>query len=161
MIQETIRKRQIFELTGLISVVFSLIFVGFEIRQNTRAVRSATYIAISNQVIGISRDIATDERLSRLTHLMLVENIKGDELNPEDLISLQMHVNAGLRRIENIYLQVQAGILDSSAFNQIAVSNYYRTNIARETWNLFGKYFDKGFICVTIAKSGKVIVDLN
>ena len=146
MIQETIRKRQIFELTGLISVVFSLIFVGFEIRQNTRAVRSATYIAISNQVIGISRDIATDERLSRLTHLMLVENIKGDELNPEDLISLQMHVNAGLRRIENIYLQVQAGILDSSAFNQIAVSNYYRTNIARETWNLFGKYFDKGFI---------------
>ena len=146
MIQEPIRKRQIFELTGLISVVFSLIFVGFEIRQNTRAVRSATYIAISNQVIGISRDIATDERLSRLTHLMLVENIKGDELNPEDLISLQMHVNAGLRRIENIYLQVQAGILDSSAFNQIAVSNYYRTNIARETWNLFGKYFDKGFI---------------
>ena len=77
---------------------------------------------------------------------MLVENIKGDELNPEDLISLQMHVNAGLRRIENIYLQVQAGILDSSAFNQIAVSNYYRTNIARETWDLFGKYFDKGFI---------------
>ena len=146
MTQEPIRKRQIFELTGLISVVFSLIFVGFEIRQNTRAVRSATYIAISNQVIGISRDIATDERLSRLTHLMLVENIKGDELNPEDLISLQMHVNAGLRRIENIYLQVQAGILDSSAFNQIAVSNYYRTNIARETWDLFGKYFDKGFI---------------
>ena len=53
MIQEPIRKRQIFELTGLISVVFSLIFVGFEIRQNTRDVRSATYIAISNQVIGI------------------------------------------------------------------------------------------------------------
>ena len=138
--------RQIFELTGLLSVVLSLAFVGFEIRQNTSAVRSATYIAISNQVIDISRDIATDERLSRLTHLMLVENIRGDELNPEELISLQMHVNAGLRRIENIYLQVQAGILDSSAFDQIAVSNYYRTNIARETWDMFGKYFDKGFI---------------
>ena len=138
--------RQIFELTGLLSVVVSLAFVGFEIRQNTSAVRSATYIAISNQVIDISRDIATDERLSRLTHLMLVENIRGDELNPEELISLQMHVNAGLRRIENIYLQVQAGILDSSAFDQIAVSNYYRTNIARETWDMFGKYFDKGFI---------------
>ena len=124
----------------------SLAFVGFEIRQNTSAVRSATYIAISNQVIDISRDIATDERLSRLTHLMLVENIRGDELNPEELISLQMHVNAGLRRIENIYLQVQAGILDPSAFDQIAVSNYYRTNIARETWDMFGKYFDKGFI---------------
>ena len=138
--------RQIFELTGLLSVVVSLAFVGFEIRQNTSAVRSATYIAISNQVIDISRDIAADERLSRLTHLMLVENIRGDELNPEELISLQMHVNAGLRRIENIYLQVQAGILDSSAFDQIAVSNYYRTNIARETWDMFGKYFDKGFI---------------
>jgi len=138
--------RQIFELTGLLSVVVSLAFVGFEIRQNTSAVRSATYIAISNQVIDISRDIATNERLSRLTHLMLVENIRGDELNPEELISLQMHVNAGLRRIENIYLQVQAGILDSSAFDQIAVSNYYRTNIARETWDMFGKYFDKGFI---------------
>ena len=138
--------RKIFELTGLLSVVVSLAFVGFEIRQNTSAVRSATYIAISNQVIDISRDIATDERLSRLTHLMLVENIRGDELNPEELISLQMHVNAGLRRIENIYLQVQAGILDPSAFDQIAVSNYYRTNIARETWDMFGKYFDKGFI---------------
>ena len=130
--------RQIFELTGLLSVVLSLAFVGFEIRQNTSAVRSATYIAISNQVIDISRDIATDERLSRLTHLMLVENIRGDELNPEELFSLQMHVNAGLRRIENIYLQVQAGILDSSAYDQIAVSYYYRTNIARATWDMFG-----------------------
>ena len=70
-------KRQIFELTGLLSVVVSLVFVGFEIRQNTSAVRSATNIAISDQVIDISRDIATDERLSRLTHLMLVENILG------------------------------------------------------------------------------------
>ena len=139
-------KRQIFELTGLLSVVVSLAFVGFEIRQNTSAVRSATNIAISNQVIDISRDIATDERLSRLTHLMLVENVLGEELSPEDYISLQMHVNAGLRRIENIFLQVQDGILDPSAFNQIAVSNYYRTNIARETWNMYGKYFDKGFI---------------
>lgn len=139
-------KRQIIELTGLLSVVVSLAFVGYEIRQNTSAVRSATNIAISNQVMDMSRDIATDERLSKLTHLMLVENIRGEELSPEDYISLQMHVNAGLRRIENIYLQVQDGILDPSTFDQIAMSNYYRTNIARETWDMYGKYFDKDFI---------------
>jgi len=112
-------KRQIIELTGLISVVASLAFVGFEIRQNTSAVRSATHIAISNQVMELSRDVANDERLSRLIHLMLVENVRGEELNPEDYVSLWMYVNAGLRRIENIFLQVQDGILDPSAFDQI------------------------------------------
>ena len=50
-------KRQIIELTGLISVVASLAFVGFEIRQNTSAVRSATNIAISNQVMELSMDV--------------------------------------------------------------------------------------------------------
>jgi hypothetical protein len=139
-------KRQIIELTGLISVVASLAFVGFEIRQNTSAVRSATNIAISNQVMELSRDVANDERLSRLIHLMLVENVRGEELNPEDYVSLWMYVNAGLRRIENIFLQVQDGILDPSAFDQIAMSNFYLTNIARETWDMVGQYFDKDFI---------------
>jgi len=139
-------KRQIIELTGLISVVASLAFVGFEIRQNTSAVRSATNIAISNQVMELSRDVANDERLSRLIHLMLVENVRGEELSPEDYVSLWMYVNAGLRRIENIFLQVQDGILDPSAFDQIAMSNFYRTNIARETWDMVGQYFDKDFI---------------
>ncbi len=138
-------KRQIFESTGLLSVVASLAFVGFEIRQNTSAVRSATNIAISNQVMDIARDIATDERLSRLTHLMMFENVRGEDLSPEDYVSLQMHVYAGLRRIENIYLQVQDGILDSGAFDQIGMS-YYQNKIARETWDLYGKYFDKDFI---------------
>lgn len=139
-------KRQIIETTGLLSVVASLAFVGFEIRQNTSAVRSATNIAISNQVMDMSRDIATDERLSRLTYLMFIENVRGEDLKPEDLFSLQMHVNAGLRRIENIYLQVQDGILDKQAFDKIAMSKYYRSNIARETWELTRENFDEGFI---------------
>jgi len=139
-------KRQIIETTGLLSVVASLAFVGFEIRQNTSAVRSATHIAISNQVMDMARDIATDERLSKLTHLMMNENVSGEELSPEDLVSLQMHVYAGIRRIENIYLQVQDGILDSDAFDRSAINKYYNTNIARETWNMVREIFDEDFI---------------
>ncbi|MBT3676366.1 MAG: hypothetical protein HOG39_06960 [Candidatus Marinimicrobia bacterium] len=137
--------RQIFEIVGFISIVVSLGFVGLEIRQNTSAVRGATNIAISDQVMDMALEISSNERLGKLVSFMMEDNIKSDELSPEDRTSLQMLVYAGLRRIENVYLQVEEGILDKQAFDRVGMG-FYRTNIARDTWDIYGGYFGKDFI---------------
>ena len=138
-------KRQIIELIGFISIIASLGFVGFEIRQNTRAVRGATNIAISNQVMDMALEIASNERLGKLVGLMLEDNIKSEDLNPEDRTSAQMTIYAGLRRIENVFLQVEDGILDARAFDRVGMA-FYRSNVARDTWDIYGRFFDKDFI---------------
>ena len=138
-------KRQVFELVGFVSIVLSLGFVGLEIRQNSRAVRGATNIAISNQVMDMAMEIASNERLGKLVSLMMEDNIKNEALNPEDRTSAQMLIYAGIRRIENVFLQVEDGILDARAFDRIGMS-FYRTNIARKTWDIYSNYFDKDFI---------------
>ena len=59
-------KRTIVEIFGLTSVISSLIFVGVEISQNTKAVRGATHQSVSDQVSEYYLTIASDKRLADL-----------------------------------------------------------------------------------------------
>ena len=89
---------------GLLLVVASMVFVGFEIRQNTIAARSAAYMEIG---------IATsewhdrfDDRLNRLwTEGSYAESL--DEWTLGDWERFQRMTISGLRLFETVLLQVE------------------------------------------------------
>ena len=138
-------KRASIEIFGLISVIGSLIFVGVEISQNTQAVRGATHQAISDQASELYLELASDERLSRLAYQMLIKNIKRNELNTTDQMSLDFIQLMGFRRVENIYLQYKNGILTKDALDRIGMDSYRKT-FSRESWEMFKTGFDPHFI---------------
>ena len=110
--------RTIVEIIGFLSLVGSLAFVGVEIRQNTSAVRGATNQAISDQVGELMQTIATDDNLARLVK-RLYDGETQDQFDPVDDMRLYMTIMTGLRRVENIFLQIEDGILDDRAFDRI------------------------------------------
>ena len=138
-------KRAFIEIFGLISVIGSLLFVGVEISQNTQAVRGATHQAVSDQVSELYLEIASDERLSRLAYKMLVENIKRNELNKTDQMSLDFIQLMGFRRVENIFLQYKNGILSKDAIDRIGMDSY-RKSFSRDSWEMFKTGFDPHFV---------------
>ena len=127
-----------------LSVVGSLAFVGVEIRQNTSAVRGATNQAISDQVGELMLTIATDDNLAELVK-RLYDGETQNQFDPVDDMRLFMTIMTGLRRIENIFLQIEDGILDDRAFDRIGLS-FYRSNYGREIWQANRQFFDREFV---------------
>ena len=136
--------RTVIEIIGFLSVVGSLAFVGVEIRQNTSAVRGATNQAISDQVGEIMLTIATDDNLAELVK-RLYDGETQNQFDPVDDMRLFMTIMTGLRRIENIFLQIEDGILDDRAFDRIGLS-FYRSNYGREIWQANRQFFDREFV---------------
>ena len=137
-------KRNTLELVGFVSVIASLIFVGMEIRQNTTAVRGATNQAISDQATGLYLAIATDRNLASLT-VKLYDGVSRKDFDPIDDMQLFLTVMTGLRRVENIFLQLEDNIIDERAFDRIGLS-FYRSNYGREIWETNKQFFDRKFV---------------
>ena len=106
------------ELIGFISVIASLVFVGMEISQNTTAVRGSTNQAISDQASELYLTIATDRNLAGLVK-KLYDDVPKEDFDSIDEMQLFLTVMTGLRRVENIYLQLEDNILDDRAFDRI------------------------------------------
>lgn len=136
--------RNTIELIGFVSVIASLIFVGMEIRQNTTAVRGATNQAISDQATELYLAMATNRNLASLT-VKLYDGAFRKDFDAIDDMQLFLTVMTGLRRVENIFLQLEDNILDERAFDRIGLS-FYRSNYGREIWDSNKQFFDRKFV---------------
>lgn len=94
-----------------LGVILSLVFVGAEVRQNTIATRAATL----NDLAAGSREwlmsLATSPELISVWRRWLA----GEDLTRDELEMAEITVNALLRNVENVFLQVESGAVDESA----------------------------------------------
>ena len=88
--------------------------------------------------------MATDRNLARLT-VKLYDGALREDFGPIDDMQLFLTVMTGLRRVENIFLQLEDNILDERAFDRIGLS-FYRSNYGREIWETNKQFFDRKFV---------------
>lgn len=91
-------------------VVLSLIFVGFELRQNTQVARAAAVQAIADQSIDVILAWTTDEQ----SVLLLSEVLRGatpDEFTREENTKLRLMFLAQLRIAESRHRQAELGVI--------------------------------------------------
>lgn len=143
-----------FEWIGAASVVASLIFVGLEVRQNTAAVRGATYQSIADSSQQQVQWWADNEKL--LQHEVRIDEgaLPGD-FTPVENIVIQSTFVMTIRRIENIYVQVREGLVEQDAILRFRPSrDYFQTPYFQEFWILwrpelepdFREYFEQEFL---------------
>lgn len=107
------QRKDVLEIVGIIAVVFSLAFVGYEIRQNTIASRAAAY-----QAVGIAGAVAIDS----WTHdeqIWRLQIIKPDDMNAADWVRLAMKMKVFARLGETVHLQVEQGLLPLDAMERL------------------------------------------
>ncbi len=136
------------EIAGAVGVIATLIFVGTEIQQNTEAIRTATVQAIADQDTTINLTYATDDRIAELfvlTHDDPEAHKDEGKMSYPDRLRLEMALRSALRRVENIYLHVQAGVLEPQALDRVGYA-WYQTDFVRDYWESAQDGFDREFV---------------
>ncbi|MGE0742647.1 MAG: hypothetical protein AB7O98_15010 [Hyphomonadaceae bacterium] len=103
----------IFDIGQTIAVIASLGFVGYQIMQNTRALRATSHHAVSDSFNAINTLIAGDPRVARLWRVGLagLEGLDEDERTSFSFIAL-----AYMRIFETLHYQYLTGVLEPKLF---------------------------------------------
>ena len=142
------------EVVGSLGVIASLVFVGLEVRQNTAAVRGATYQAIADASQEQTLWFADNEEIRHLQ----VRTFLGDteeDFTPEENLMLTSNYAMVVRRVENVFVQVREGLVEEEAVLRFRpAGNFFTPPRFREYWEVyapqlepeFRAYFEREFL---------------
>ena len=129
------------EVIGVVGVIASLIFVAFEIRQNTDAIRSATVQDISRWSYDASMAAVEFPELLRARQAAC----RGD-LSEDQRPALFVYYASLLRLQANRFQQAQLGILDEElALNLGGRGGAYTNPFFEEAWSILRNDFGPEF----------------
>lgn len=102
------------QIVGVVAVLASLIFVGLQIQQNTKALKATSHHAVTDSFNAINNMMANDPAFARRWRLSLT----GDEgLDEDERVSVSFMRLAYMRIFETIYYQYKNGTLDKKLFD--------------------------------------------
>jgi hypothetical protein len=133
------------ELVGIIAIVVSLVFVGFELRQSTAIARSDAYSSFSSQFLDLVTDAALNERMSRLISKVNQGASPGD-FKSEEQVSIRMYQGAAVRVWEGLFRSVQAGVLPEDALESAAKGMLINNAYFRSTWASTKQLYTSDFV---------------
>ena len=130
------------EVIGIVSLVITMAFVAYEIRQNTNTVRSATLHDVSRMSYDVSTLMIENPDLRAAQRAYCAENAS------EDQLQLLRLLYAALMRVQqNRLYQVQLGILDESEVLAIGGrGGGYRHQYFAEFWTSVQETYPPDFV---------------
>lgn len=121
------------ELVAAIATLLTLIYLATQVRQNTRALKSATFQNITGEMgrnvepISLSADLAS----------ILVRGVNEPEkLEPEESVRLASVFVATFRRLESVYVQNRLGSIEDEMIKgfEISIARLLNTPFGRFWW---------------------------
>ncbi len=144
------RRKVIQQGLAALGVVFSLVFVGYEIRQNTAAQRAQTRQALADGSRELVLTIGADPHLTRIyggVFRLPSDTISRGVLTRLDTLQANTVMFANMRNVENVFLQVQEGVIDRSVLDTYAfTSPRFRSATFAEWWQGRRQQFDTAFV---------------
>lgn len=134
------------EAIGAVAVVASLIYLAVQIRQNTRAVRAATYDAMVRGSGEFLRPMIDDAELARAFELV-AEDWNHPEVSAEARTRAMYLLTQLFREWENAYYQWRQGTLEYwlwKAWETVILSYYHHPGI-QQWWRLRRMAFSEPF----------------
>lgn len=102
------------QIVAVVGIFASLIFVGLQIRQNTKAVRATSHHAITDSFNAINTLIISDPKVA---HLMRLTVTGSEALTEDERISADYMCLAYERIFETLYYQYKNGTMDQKLFD--------------------------------------------
>lgn len=109
------------EIVGGIAIIISLIFVGIQLRESSRATRSATAASTVSEVTSFYSDLGNSTEGSRNFYEFM---ISPDSLSEAELFQAIMNSHGIMLTIQNSYYLVEEGTLDEKIKESLVASIY-------------------------------------
>jgi hypothetical protein len=133
------------ETLGFMGVVGSLLFVGLEIRQNTRVARAEAYRSIEQTQTEWNFVAASDPDLALLLRRVTLDGARRDGLTDTEKWQAGVMYQALVQNMQSIY-QVEESILPASAFDALGqVNNAFRAPYMQDVWPVMRPNFIPDF----------------
>jgi len=127
----SMNERRLADTIGTVALVLGLVFVGFEMRQNTKAVRSQTIQGIAELSIqGMALGVQNKSLREAFT---LAMSVGPDALTPEQAVQMSWFTGMSLRVAEDRYHQLQLGTISDSRIVGGGIA-LYRSYYFRHHW---------------------------
>ena len=142
------------ETVGFLAVVASLVFVGWEIRQNTAVARAAAAQAFTQQIIDHNA-ILVAEGYPALNTRMAEGELRAD-FNSDDQMRIDVTAMSTLRIWESLFRGVQVGIVDEELLNPLggAGPSPFDYPYFIESWPFYRGGFTEDFASYFEARRG-------
>jgi hypothetical protein len=127
-----------------------MVFVGLEVRQNTRAVRATA----QNDLATASREYLLAQATSPELSAAYLAWTDDTETTPVQDHMVRVSANALMRNLENVFLQVQLGTISEGALGSFGMTApVFRSRRFVEEWT-GRRNFDPAFIAAFEAANG-------
>lgn len=122
------------EILSSIAVLATLVFLVFELRQNTDAIRANTYQDMNAVVSQVNSVFLENPELS----VFIARTASADgELDLHDAIRLRAYISLQYRYADNVYFQYQIGTISKRQMESLLhpiVLNFQRRGRLRDEW---------------------------
>ena len=141
---------QIAEIVAAVAIVVSLIYVGREVKNNTRAVQGAAMQAVATTDADALLTIASDSSLSEIIRLGQQDS---SQLSPPEAFRYKLHMRQFWLSMQNIYQQSELGLIDLSVWRSYisVICGVWSHPGTRETWPDHTSVLDGAFVAVVEA----------
>ncbi len=121
------------EIVSAIAVVISILFLAYEIRDNTQVMR-ITAAAESRDSLATSSDLVLqfDAYMLDLIEQAMIDPVPLTELSPQDRVRMSSFQRSFFRRAEAQFFRYQAGLLDEEVW--LTVRNRVIFNLRNSLW---------------------------
>jgi hypothetical protein len=102
------------QIVAVVGIFASLIFVGLQVRQNTKALRATSHHAITDSFNAINNLVLSDPKVARIMRLTLAGS---EEMDEDERVSANYMLLANMRIFETLYYQYKNGTLDKKLFD--------------------------------------------
>jgi hypothetical protein len=133
------------QVIGAVGVVASLIYVGRQVRLGNALARAEAYRTVSLRVSEMTSEWANDEKFIPIVRSGLFERTaRLADLSPDDQTKLILYYSSALRVFEMIHRQVEAGVLDQSAYGMLG-GIMFNAPIFSDVWPILGAAYSSDF----------------
>ncbi len=95
------------EIVGAVGVIISLIYLSFQVKQNTKASKAATRQALADGAQRLPSDVVEGDDMARI----MIDAMAGNDIKPHEVFRLQSRCYRDLRFWDNAYYQYTEGLL--------------------------------------------------
>ena len=131
------------EFISSIVVVVTLVYLAFQLRQNTRSTRSQSRYFVLE---ALNADL---KELTEPTFFEKAQRAFGEDATPQEILAHSMHINGWLSHLEMLYLEIRDGTLPQEFEDTLRwrLSALFVTAEARarDYWKTWQGYFTSGF----------------
>lgn len=128
-----ISTRDIVEFAGISGVIASLIFVGFEIQQNSAIARASARQAISDNGIEIAAQVSTNPVLAEILSRVFSPDFDIDTLTPAEAMMTTNYFMGFMQMWESEFEAISLGILPEKDLDDLGIEPI-NNNFMRARW---------------------------